>query len=173
MALNINGYNLSDSSGLVFGASTTKIGTTGRLTSPATPIVFGSRTNFGGAQNQYPWDLNSTLVNVNSCWNGTVFTCPVAGAYFTAWGGICLGGQSTTATSSLSGYGGLVKNGSLYNFFHWNTNDIWDTVNFMSVVSCAAGDSLSWAINVSPSSVGSSSGAYGSNHNMSTIWLVG
>jgi hypothetical protein len=172
MPININGYNLSNSSGLVLGSSTSKIDSSGRVLVPNLPIVFGCKTGVASA-NQYPWALSSTAINVNSCWNGTIFTCPVAGIYYTSWTGICEGTNSSTATTTRSGYGGLVRNGVLQGFFHWNTNDYWDTVNYPRLINCAAGDTLSWAINVAPSPVGNSPGAYGDNHNMSTIWFIG
>lgn len=178
MAIDINGYTLSSSSGLVLGSSSSKIrssGAVGAPYAPYTPSVFGSQTNYGGQHPQYPWQIDSTSLNAGTVWTGnTTFTCPVAGAYYTSWGGICYGTDSGYATSTYAGYGGLVKNGVLQGFFHWNTNDYWETVNYNRVVTCAAGDTLSWAINIAPSPVGTSGiGAYGSYHNMSTIWFIG
>lgn len=176
MPININGYNLSDSGGLALGSSSSRIRSSGAIGAPLVPLnpgVFGSKIGIG-VQSQYPWVLNSSSFNTGTVWTGnTTFTCPVAGAYYTSWGGICLGTNSTTPTTTLSGYGGVVKNGVLQGFFHWNTNDYWDTVNYNKIVICAAGDTLTWAINIAPSPVGSSSGAYGDNHNMSTIWFIG
>jgi hypothetical protein len=176
MPVNINGYNLSNSSGLAFGSSQSRIRSSGAIGAPLapfTPGVFGSKIGVG-SQSQYPWVLNSTTFNAGTVWtSNTTFTCPVAGAYYTSWNSICQGSQSTTPTTTLAGYGGLVKNGVLQGFFHWATNDAWDTVNYNRVVICAAGDTLTWAINIAPSPVGSSPGAYGDNHNMSTIWFIG
>jgi hypothetical protein len=177
MPVNINGYNLSDSSGLALGSSQSRIrssGVIGAPLAPFTPGVFGSKVSTG-SQNQYPWVIDSVTFNTNTVWtSSTTFTCPVAGAYYTSWGGICQGnGGSTIPTSALSGYGGLVKNGVLQGFFYWATNDHWDTVNYNRVAICAAGDTLTWAINIAPALVGSSPGAYGLNHNMSTIWFIG
>lgn len=166
MALNINGYNLSDSSGLVLGASTSKIDSSGRVLVPNLPAMFGAKTGSASSANQYPWAINSTTVNVNSCWNGTVFTCPVAGLYFMSLGFIF--------APTGGGYFGPVKNGALQYFGYSNCQtDVWDTVNFSSIIECSAGDTLSWAMNVAPAPVGGAAGAYGDNHNMSTIWFIG
>ena len=137
--------------------------------------MFGCQNNYGGQHAEYPWQIDSTTFNAGNVWTGnTTFTCPVVGAYYTSWGGICIGTDSTTATTTYYGYGGLVKNGVLQGFFHWNVNDYWDTVNYNRIVICAAGDTLSWAINVAPSPVGIAGyGGYGNNHNMSTIWFIG
>ena len=166
MALNINGYNLSNSGGLVLGSSTSKIDSSGRVLVPNLPAMFGAKTGVGVA-NQYPWTINSTSVNVNSCWNGNTFTCPIAGLYFMSLGFIFY------ATGG--GYFGPVKNGSLQYFGYSNCHtDGWDTVNFSSIIECSAGDTLSWAVNVAPAPVaGGGIGAYGENHNMSTIWFLG
>jgi len=168
MAVNINGYDLSNNSGLAFGTSTSKINTNGQLISPASPIVFGSKnTGSGAVVSQYPWSVNSTTVNVNTVWtSNTTYTCPVAGVYYAAWSGICQGG-------AWNGYGGLVKNGGLTGYWAWSTNDAWDTCNFQVILGCSAGDTLAWAVNIAPSPVGASPGAYDSNHNMMTIWLIG
>jgi hypothetical protein len=168
MAININGYNLSDSSGLVLGSSTSKIDSSGRVLVPNLPAMFGSKLGVGTAA-QYPWAINSTTINVNSCWNGTVFTCPVAGLYFMSLGLL----YSGAGAGGGGGYFGPVKNGVLQYFGYSNcSTDYWDTVNFSSIIACNAGDTLSWAVNVAPAPVGGG-GAYGDNHNMSTIWFLG
>lgn len=176
MAVNINGYQLANSDGLTFGSSSTKLDASGRFINPNMPGFFGSKTSTATQNRQYPWLINSTTLNINTCWNTStgVFTCPIAGLYYTSWNGICYGGSSTTATSTRSGYVGLIRNGVLYNFTHWNTNDVWDTQNIQAIISCASGDTLAWSVNIAPGPVGSTdAGAYGSNHNMSTIWFIG
>lgn len=176
MALNINGYTLSNNSGLVFGSSGTKFDTSGRLIAPNMPGFFGSKTGTGSEVRQYPWVINSTTLNINTCYNTSTgyFTCPVTGLYYTSWNGITGGSGSATATTTASGYIGLVKNGVLQHYTHWNTNDVWDGQNLESILYCNAGDTIAWATHISPApDNGSGRGAYGSNHNMSTIWLIG
>jgi hypothetical protein len=175
MALNINGYNLSYDGGIKFGASSTKVDSNARVLVPNQPIMFGSHTGYADHLRQYPWAVNSLGINVNSAWSTSsfVFTCPVAGLYYTALSTICLAGASPTASATNSGYNGVIKNGALQHFTHWNTNDYWDTQNLETILSCAAGDTISWAIHVAPApDNGSGRGAYGDNHNMATIWLM-
>lgn len=176
MALDINGYNISNSSGIKFGTSSTRIDTNARVLVPNQPIMFGSKTSTATQDRQYPWAINSLDVNVNSAWSTSsfVFTCPVAGLYYTSLGVICYTGGSAAATAVNSGYCGVIKNGALQHFTHWNTQDVWDTQNLETILSCAAGDTISWAIHIAPApDNGSGMGAYGSNHNMATIWLLG
>jgi len=175
MALNINGYNLSYDGGIKFGASSTKVDSNARVLVPNQPIMFGSKTSTTTQDRQYPWAINSLGVNVNSAWSTSsyVFTCPVAGLYYTSLAVIAYTGGSAAATATNSGYNGVVKNGVLQHFTHWNTQDVWDTQNLETILSCAAGDTISWAIHIAPApDNGSGMGAYGSNHNMATIWLM-
>jgi len=170
MSININGYSLSNSSGLTLGTAGTIINSSGLLTVPNLPAMFGAQTNYGGIHNQYPWQVNSTSVNVNSNWNGTVFTCPVAGLYCMSLQFLFSGGYEGGG----SGYFGPVKNGTLQYFTYSNCSvDYWDGTNFTTLIPCSAGDTLSWAVNVAPAPVGGAAGAYGSNHNGATIWLIG
>lgn len=178
MALNISGYQITNTAGeLTFGTSSTKIDTAGRLIIPNNPGFFGAKTGSNVQMRQYPWVINSTSLNINTCYNTTtgIFTCPVAGLYYTSWGGICNGGDNNAvATAARTGYVGVAKNGILQVFTHWNTNDYWDTQNLETILYCAAGDTIAWAVNIAPSPDSTSGyGAYGDNHNMSTIWLIG
>jgi hypothetical protein len=175
MALNINGYNLSYDGGIKFGASSTKVDSNARVLVPNQPIMFGSKTSTTTQDRQYPWAINSLGVNVNSAWSTSsyVFTCPVAGLYYTSLAVIAYAGGSEAATATNSGYNGVVKNGVLQHFTHWNTQDVWDTQNLETILSCAAGDTIAWAIHIAPApDNGLGMGAYGSNHNMATIWLM-
>lgn len=176
MSININGYILSSDGGLKFGESSTKIDSSGRLLMPNIPGFFGSKTSNATTHRQYPWIINSVSTNINTCWNINtgIFTCPATGLYYTAWNGLCVGGNSGTASSTNSGYIGIVKNGVLQHFTHWNTNDFWDSQNLETILFCNAGDTISWAIHIAPApDNGSGAGAYGGNHNMATIWFIG
>ena len=176
MALNINGYQLSNSAGLTFGSSGTKLDPSGRLIVPNMPGFFGSKTGTAAQIRQYPWVINSTSLNINTCYNTTtgVFTCPVTGLYYTSWGGICYGGTTDVATTARSGYVGVVKNGVSQVFSHWSTNDSWDGQNLETILYCSAGDTIAWAVHIAPApDNGNGFGAWGNNHNMSTIWLIG
>lgn len=175
MAINVNGYTISNDGGLKFGASTTKIDSSGRMFVQNLPAFFGSRVGTGIARG-YPWPFNSQAINVNNAYSTTswVFTCPVAGLYFTSYSTICYGTNSGTATTTNSGYIGLIKNGALQHFTHWNTNDYWDCSCLESILSCAASDTISYAVHIAPApDNGNGNGAYGDNHNMVSIWLIG
>jgi len=171
MPININGYNLSNASGLTFGASSTKIDSSG-ITDPFLPAVFGSRTDVAaGVIRTYPWVMDSTTTNVNSCWNGSVFTCPVTGVYYMSWSSIV---GSGAGTYGLHGFIGLIKNGGLLYYSYRDTNNIWELQHLEVTIKCAAGDTITWAINIAPAPDSTTgAGAYGANHNASTIWLVG
>ena len=142
MAVNINGYELSNSSGLKFGSSNTRIDSSGRLFIQNQPALFGSRVGTGVARG-YPWPFNSQVINVNNAYSTStwLYTCPVAGLYFTSYSTICNGTNNSTPTTTGSGYIGLIRNGALQHFTHWNTNDVWDCQCLESILSCAAGDS--------------------------------
>lgn len=175
MPVDINGYSLSNSGGLTFGSSTTKVDSSGRMFVQNLPAFFGSRTGSGAQARAYPFPFNSAAVNVGTAYSTStfVFTCPVAGLYFTSYSTI-IGGTNSTATATASGYIGIVKNGVLQHFSHWNTNDVWETHCLETILSCAAGDTISYAVNIAPAPVGNTSyGAYGDNHNMVSIWLIG
>ena len=175
MPVNINGYNLSFSNGLAFGSSSTRLDSSGRVIMPLVPASFSSKVGNQNANiREYPWNGNSVVVNVNNVYSGGVFTCPVAGLYHVSGGFLCRGSASPTATVTGSGYVGLVKNGGLVYFTHWSTNDDWDTQNLEVIIRCAAGDTLSFAVHISPApNNNSGNGAYGDNHNMQTIYLLG
>jgi hypothetical protein len=175
MAFNIAGYNLSNSSGIVFGGSTSKVDSAGRLISPTNPATWAAKIGTASASRQYPWVANNATMNIGTHWNTStgVFTCPVAGLYYMAWSGICQGGASTVATTTLAGYVGVIKNGSLVTYSHWNTCNYWEGMNLETIVPCAVNDTLSFAINIAPAPVNGTSGAYGDNHNSLCIWLIG
>lgn len=81
MPVDINGYALSNSSGLAFGASGTKIiAANYGIRDPMLPAMLGSATG-GGTYKCYPFPVNDVNLNIGSCWStGTyAFTCPVTG----------------------------------------------------------------------------------------------
>jgi hypothetical protein len=176
MGIDIKGFSLSHSNNSFnFGSTGTKVDSSGRLMSPGVPAMAGYRSGPGTTITDYPWAIDAMQVNTNTCWNTStfLFTCPVAGVYYTSLSFLAQGGNSTVATSTVSGYSSLLKNGVLVNFTHWNTCDCWDNQHFEICVFCNAGDTLGWSINKAPGPVTGTGGGYTGQHNMSCIWLVG
>ena len=172
MPVDINGYALANVGGLKFGASNTLIDPANYgIRDPMLPGMNGSNTT-GGAYKAYPYQVNSLDLNIGGVWSASTFkfTCPVAGIYYTSFGGICGNG---TATGSAAYYG-LVVNGALWYFSYRDLNNTWELHHIEMMVKVAAGDTISWAMNVAPApDSGGNGGAYTSNHNICTIWLVG
>ena len=168
MPLDINGYQLTNNSGLVFGNSTAKVSTGGFLQSNTTPMMFGARTDSGSVIQVYPWTVNSTTVNTGAWSSNTTWTCPVAGIYC-----ICLTVISGTGPVGAYGYNAVIVNGANTYFGYYNVTDVWDTFTFRVLYKLAVNDTVRWAINASPGPVGNGSGAYAANHNMASIWFVG
>lgn len=174
MPVNINGYALSNSSGdLSFGVSGTKVIVANYgIKDPMLPGMLGSATA-GGAYNVYPYPVNDVNLNVGSPWSTSTyrFTAPVAGIYYTSYSGIC--GLGSTAASYA--YYGVIVNGVNTAFSYRDTNNTWELHHIELMLKLAAGDTVAWAMNAAPGSVSGvpSAGAYQSNHNTSTIWLVG
>lgn len=122
------------------------------------------------------WEIN------NARWSGGglnttngVFTCPVAGYYAVGFNGIANGGSNWDDGTSY-GYAGFAKNGALSYFIHWNlvSGNAWDNCGGSSIFQCAAGDTLAFFINRSPSPVGSAQtygrGWYPDDHH--AVWCV-
>jgi hypothetical protein len=166
MPVDINGFQLTNSSGLGIG-STAKVSAGGFLQSNATPMMFGARTDTGLIAS-YPWVVNATTVNTGAWTSNTTWTCPVAGIYC-----ICITLISGTGSVGSYGYNAVIINGALAYYGYYNVGDVWDTFTFRVLYKLALNDTVRWAANTAPGPVGNGSGSYGSNHNMASIWLVG
>ena len=173
MPVNINGYNLSnDAGGLVLGASASRIAAANYgIKDPMLPGMLGAATA-GGAYKVYPFPVNDVNLNLGSPWNTSTFrfTAPVAGIYFISYSGIVGDGTATQT----NGYNAIIINGGNWYFSYRDTISIWELQHLVGMVKLAAGDTIAWAFNVAPApATGSAGGAYQSNHNTCTIWLVG
>jgi hypothetical protein len=168
--VNINGYALSNSSGLSFGASGTKIiAANYGIKDPMLPGMMGSATA-NGTYKCYPFPVNDVNVNVGSLWSTSsfLFTAPVAGIYYTSYSGIVGTGASQ------GGYYALIVNGANWYFSYRDSNVTWELHHIEMMVKLAAGDNVRWAMNMAPGpDSGTTGGAYQANHNTNTIWLVG
>lgn len=172
MPVNINGYALSNSSGLSFGASGTKIiAADYGIRDPMLPGMLGSATG-GGTYGVHPYPVNDVNLNVGSPWSTStyLFTAPVAGIYYTSYSGIVGDG-----TGGPDGYYSVMVNGSTRCYSYRYTNNTWELHHVEVMLKLAAGDTVSWAMNHAPGPTSGSpqGGAYQSNHNTCTIWLVG
>jgi hypothetical protein len=176
MPVNINGYNLSNSTGkLAFGASSTTIAPTSYgVSDPALPGMYGSCTDGVATYKCYPYPINALNFNNGSPWSTSTFrfTCPVAGIYLVSYAGIVGNGAASPVNGCYPG--GVIKNGALLYHCYKGDNCLWLTQHSEVLVKCAAGDTLAWAHNIAPAPAGAGTeGAYRSNHNHSTIFLVG
>lgn len=173
MPLDINGYALANAGGLKFDVSNTKvIGGNYGVSNPVLPGFLGSATA-NGAYKCYPFPVNDVNLNIGSCWSTSAFrfTAPVAGIYYTSYGGIAGNGSGTLGAQ---GYYGVIVNGANIAFSYRDTDNIWELHHIELLVKLAAGDTLAWAMNVAPApDAGTNAGAYQSNHNHCTVWLVG
>jgi hypothetical protein len=174
MPVDINGYALSNSGGdLLLGASTSKIiAANYGIKDPTLPAMFGSVTDGSATYKVYPWPINDVVVNNGSSWSVSTFrfTAPVAGIYYTSFAGITGVGTS----GSFGGYYALIVNG-VNNYFGYRGDlSLWELLHIEMQIKLAAGDTVGWAMNITPApDSGTTGGAYRSNHNHSTIWLVG
>jgi hypothetical protein len=173
MPVDINGYALSNASGLKFGASNTKIVAANYgINDPMLPAMMGSATLGGSTYKIYPFPCNDVNLNVGSPWSNTgyKFTCPMTGRYYTSFAGICGTGEG----SGKGGYFSIIVNGGLWYFGYRDSGALWELYRMEMVLNLAAGDYVQWAMNIAPSpDSGTPGGAYQANHNTCTIWLVG
>jgi C1q domain len=169
--VDINGYALSNAGGLAFGASNTKvIAANYGISDPALPGMFGSATA-GGPYKVYPFPVNSVNVNIGLYWSTSTyrFTAPVAGIYYTSYGGIV----GTGSLPTVGGYFAIIVNGANWYFTFRDSANNWELHHIEMMLKLAAGDTVAWAMNTAPAPDAGASGAYQVNHNMCTIWLVG
>jgi hypothetical protein len=134
--------------------------------------MLGSCTDGSATYKVYPFPVNDVNLNIGSCWSTStyLFTCPVAGIYYTSYSGIVGNGTQT----ALGGYFALIRNGANHYFSYRDSNALWELMHIEVMIKCAAGDTLSWAMNASPGPDSTSvAGGYRGNHNTCTIWLVG
>jgi hypothetical protein len=168
MPLDINGYALSNEGGLKFGASNTKIlAANYGISQPTLPGMLGAATA-NGTYKCYPFPVNDVNLNIGSCWANNRFTCPVAGIYYTSYSGIVGSGVNQ------GGYYAIIINGGNWYFSYRDSDALWELHHIEMMLNLAAGDYIEWAMNKAPGpDSGTTGGAYQSNHNTCTIWLVG
>ena len=173
MPVNLNGYNLSEASGLVLGATGTKIvAASYGVKDPALPGLYGCAAGYAAARKGFPYPVNNVNLNNGSYWStGSYrFTCPVAGIYYTSFGGIV-----GTGTPPTYGYYMVMLNDGAQGYFAYHNNyNYWNPMHFEMQFRAAAGDTISWSMNAAPGpDSGTGSGGYGDNHNAVAIWLIG
>jgi hypothetical protein len=142
-----------------------RVNASGIVTRPQTPFMRGQLIGRGAPYSGTPLLVTADL-NIGGCWNNATgyFTCPVAGYYMVTMGGI-MGGMPSY------GYPRLYKNGASNVFTHWNHTGSWHYCNLSSIMSCAAGDTISYGLNAAEGTA--SAGIYGeSGHQMFSIALM-
>lgn len=155
MPIDVNGISLASSGGTTLamsksGTNWMNVNASGIVTKQQIPYMKGILSGQGSFYRANPVTFGSVIANVGSCWNNSTgyFTCPRAGYYLMGMSGIAAGSAHGGGVPSY-GYIYLMKNGGVYHFSHWNTATYWDYTNLSGVISCAAGDTLSFQINPS------------------------
>lgn len=174
MPVDIGGYALSNASGdLAFGTSGTRVRPANYgIKDPMLPAMLGSCTDGSSTYKVYPFPVNSLSLNNGSLWSTSTFrfTAPVDGLYYTSFAGIVGSGINT----GQYGYYAVTVNGGWDNFSYFNTNNTWQLHHLEVALWLNGGDYLSWAMNIAPAPDSSTaSGAYRTNHNTCTVWLIG
>lgn len=157
MPFNVNGFTLSAPTSTTFqlaNSSATnwlKVDGSGRMTREL-PVYFQAHLS-GQGSNYFTYPVKPAAVNYNvgGAYNAStgLFTCPVAGRYIIGCSGIANGNANGYGAGH--GYFGIIKNGGLPVFSHWSCASHWPQTALSAVLTCAAGDTLAFAINTSPS----------------------
>jgi hypothetical protein len=173
MSLDINGYAIANNAGLAFGASGTKVVAPNHgIFDPILPGMLGSVTDALATYKVYPYPVNSVNLNIGSPWSTSTFrfTAPVAGIYYISFSGITGDGTITGGAA----YYAVIINGVNTYFTYRDSNSLWTLHHSEVMINLAAGDTVAWAMNFAPGPASAAAaGAYRSNHNVNTIWLVG
>lgn len=178
MPFNVNGLVLSAPTSTTFqianGATNwLKVDASGRMNREV-PIYFqGHLTGQTANYKTGTVVMGAVNYNVGGAWNNStgLFTCPVAGRYLIGCGAIANG--NANGLGAPNGYFALIKNGTVPVFSHWNTASYWAHIALSAIVTCAAGDTLSFAINTAPSPASGPNGFYGGDrHGNYFIGLV-
>jgi hypothetical protein len=170
MGIDLNGVPLTnDATGLALGTSGTKVVAANYgVRVPKLPGMHGQAT-LGGPYKNYPFAINDVNLNIGAYWSTStyMFTCPVAGIYYISYGGI-------VGSGAVAGYISLIVNGGVQYYGYRDTTNIWELFHLEVMFKLAAGDTVAWAMNKAPGAENASTfGAYTSQHNASTIWLIG
>lgn len=157
MGFNLGGAVLSapTSTSLSLDSGTTnwmKVNSTGLVQRTQLPFVQMEFSSQGANLYGYPINPATIYVNQGSCWNPStgLFTCPTPGRYILGMTGLA---NANNQGFGALGYYALVRNGNLHAYSHWNGATAYIHVHLSAIANCAAGDTLGFAINTSPSPV--------------------
>ena len=117
--------------------------TSGRVTTPSQPLWTGYNNNQGygaGTTSAALYTAATTILNIGSHWNGTRFTCPVAGIYQVH------ANYMKDNNASLQGHFDVYKNGSLYTGGRIRASEgaQYDYASGTYYIQCAASDFLEY-----------------------------